>query len=105
MPRSERPSKPAHSHPEMVATLVEELGKVGISDTPDVPTIYEEPQRPRDYLHVTVVWNKWKGVPTEERGAIILDAYEQSSMKDKLSRITLALGVTPGEAERLQLDV
>lgn len=104
MARKRIPARPRHVHPELVKTLAEELQKEGVSSTPDVPTIYEEEQPYGSGLHVKVLWSLWDGVPLEERGAIILDAYEEAGMADERRRIVVAMGLTPDEAQRLQLN-
>lgn len=104
MPRERKSAPPPHSHPDLVKVLVEELNKKGVSSTPEVPTIYEEAQSHGDRLHVTVIWNRWAGIPEEERGAMILDAYEQAGLEDEMRRITLVLGLTPEEAEDLRIE-
>jgi hypothetical protein len=103
MPRTKRQAPPPHSHPELVRELVEELKKEGVSSSPQTPTLYEEAQTYGDSLHVTVIWSRWAGVPEEERGAIILDAYRQAGEEDSYRRITMVLGLTPEEAERLNI--
>lgn len=104
MPRKQEPLKPRHSHPELVNELTEEMHKTGVSQTPDTPMVYEEPQPYGKNLHVKVIWNRWAGVPVEERGAIILDAYDKAGLQDEMRRITIALGLTPEEAEKLQIE-
>lgn len=101
MPRQKLPLRPRHSRPDLVETLVSELGKTGTSPSPGTPTIYEEPQPYGNKLHVKVIWSNWTGVPVEERGAVILDAYQKAGLNDELRRITVALGLTPEEAERM----
>ena len=101
MPRNRTKAKPAHNHPELVEELAKEMEEKGVSPTPAVPTVYEVEQKYTNTLHVTVVWSKWEQVPVEERGAIILDAYEKAGLKEDMRRIAIALGVTPDEAKKL----
>jgi len=105
MPRKKKAAPPRHSRPDLVKTLVEEMRKEGVSSAPDVPTIYEEAQSYGDNLHVKVIWDKWAGIPAEERGAIIIDAYDKAGFDDEMRRITLALGLTKEEADKLNIDV
>src|ERR1035437_1012465 len=67
------------------------------------PQIVEEEQF-GNRIHVTVIWDAWKDLPPEERGRAIMDAYEHVRHADVL-RITIALGLTPSEAERLGVAV
>ncbi len=101
MPRQIQALRPRHSRPDLVRTLADELSKTGTSSDPAIPTIYEEPQPYAGSLHVTVIWSRWAGVPVEQRGAIILDAYQAAGLQDELRRITVALGLTPEEAQNL----
>ncbi|GIK15400.1 MAG: hypothetical protein BroJett003_03640 [Planctomycetota bacterium] len=103
MARKRIPARPRHSHPELVNILAEELRKEGVSSTPEIPTIYEEELPYGAGLHVKVIWSRWGKVPLEERGAIILDAYEQAGMGQERKRILVAMGLTPDEAQRLQM--
>ena len=101
MPRKKIKAKPTHNRPDLVTVLVEELKKSGESSTPATPTIYEQEQKFTDSLEVSVVWSKWSDVPVEDRGAIILDAYHEAGLDDEMRRITIALGLTPEEARKL----
>ena len=101
MPRDRKDAKPPHTHPELVEELAKEMKKSGVSSTPTIPTVYEEEQRYSKKLHVSVIWSKWTSVPMEERGAIILDAYVRAGLEEEMRRITVALGLTPEEAERM----
>ena len=82
-------------HTELVGKLADELR----FETPTGPRILEEEQR-GGYFHVTVIWDEWEGVEGEERGRIIMDAYEQERASDVM-KITIALGLTSEEAQRL----
>jgi hypothetical protein len=104
MPRKRIPVRPRHSHPELVQALADQMHVEGVSPTPDTPTIYEEEQPYGGNLYVKVIWNRWADVPLEERGAIILDAYERAGLSTDMRKIYLAVGLTPEEDERLKLD-
>ena len=61
------------------------------------PTIYEQ-EYSTGKLRVTVIWDKWDGIPLDERSAAILRAYEQVEDADYRDRIALASGLTVPEA-------
>jgi len=96
MPVIRKPLAPESAqHRKLVAELAAELQR----GTPTGPKIVEEEQR-GGYLHVTVIWDAWKKVEPEERGRIIMDAYEQQRPAD-VTHIAISLGLTPEEADRL----
>lgn len=51
-------------------------------------------------MHVYVVWSEWAHLGREERGEIIMDAAEKVKLPPDLQRITIAMGLTPDEADR-----
>jgi hypothetical protein len=66
------------------------------------PAVFEEEVTGTDTFHVLVLWEQWQDIPTEERGAMILDAYERSAA-EVAPRITVTLGVTLDEALAMNL--
>jgi hypothetical protein len=79
-------------------TLAGELARELKSGQPSgQPRIYEH-RFPTDTIRVTVIWDKWEPVPLEERGAVILRAYEQAEGAAYRSKILLATGLTVPEA-------
>ena len=102
-------AEPKGKHPTLVKELVRELKRPPQKGGPRipkkrrvaVPIIVEEEQRLTDRLHVYVIWDKWKAVEDTERGAVILDAYEQALGREKALQVILAMGVTPQEAGTL----
>jgi hypothetical protein len=95
-----KPQKPESSHyRSLVGKLAKELQRNEPTGPATAPQIIEEEQR-GNFLHVTVIWDAWKGVVGEDRGRIIMDAYEQQRPAD-VTRITIALGLTHAEADRL----
>lgn len=96
MPIETRQLKP---DPPGYAALVTKLERELDGRSKTGPRIIEEEQF-GNRLHVTVIWDDWKALPPEERGRAIMDAYDHVRHADVL-RITIALGLTPAEAERL----
>ena len=97
---------PRHTHPEIVEELAMELKspREGTGEGA-LPLILEERQRYGNNLHVTVIWDRWRQVRDKaERGAIILDAYHEAGRLDDAKLITMALGVTQEEAQRLGIE-
>jgi hypothetical protein len=82
-------------------TLVTKLADELTSETPKGPVIIEEEQRTGS-IDVTVIWDRWKDLPTEERGRIIVDAYRRRR-RELLAKITMVLGLTKAEATKLGL--
>jgi hypothetical protein len=96
MPIEHRQARPPHEHPELVEALRNELS----NETADGPRIIEEEQTYGHRLHVTVIWDRWAGVPHPERGPIILDAYREVRGVQVMLLITQPQGFTNDEARR-----
>ncbi len=67
------------------------------------PVILEERDRHGQVVHVYVVWSDWAHLNREQRGEVIMDAAEQVKPKDEVLNITIAMGLTPDEADRFQI--
>lgn len=52
-------------------------------------------------LHLYVIWSDWQSVRSQDRSEIILKAYEATHDMEDTLRVTLAMGLTPTEAERM----
>ncbi len=96
MPRIKHsPETPTSHYPQLVAELAVELTANREVGQP----LIEEQLFPRtNTLRVTVIWDKWEDVPSEERVFTIHQAYEKAEGKDYGDRIALAIGVTYLEA-------
>lgn len=100
MPVIKKPQTPETPHyRKLVAALAKELHSNESTGPATAPQIIEEEER-HNFLHVSVIWDAWNDVAPEDRGRIIMDAYEKERSAD-VSRITIALGLTHAEAERL----
>lgn len=91
-----------------VNSLVKELNGApapynAASLTPQTaPTIIEEPGQ-FDRIGVTVLWDEWTELSGEERGRVIMKAYEIAKGADFIRKIGLALGLTHSQ-KNLILD-
>jgi hypothetical protein len=58
-------------------------------------------------LHIYVIWDKWQGLDQQARSEIIMDVVENLSGDDlipDLSLVTVAMGLTAEEANRMGID-
>jgi len=67
------------------------------------PVILEEQDKKGDLVHVYVVWSDWAQLDREKRGDIIMEAAEHVKPSEQVLNITIALGLTPDEADRFNL--
>ena len=97
--------KPEESklNPKLVQSLARELQRNQPKGPPNAPRIIEESFRYGDFKQVTVIWDAWKDIAPEDRGRIIVQAYEKVEGREGVMKITLALGLTHQEAQRLGL--
>lgn len=68
------------------------------------PLILREYGRGGALTHVYVVWSRWSTMDQAERGEIILDAAERVIGAQKVLEITIAMGLTPDEAQRMGIQ-
>lgn len=88
---------------QLVQELYDEMVRaVNTSQPITQPFIIEQKISPTNYLHVTVVWEKWRLISAGRRGAVIMKAYEKAA-PDRVNDITIAMGVTTEEAIDLGL--
>lgn len=94
---------PAETPADLVAALVPALRGTGVGGV----QVIDEPIQGSRHRHLTVIWDRWKGVPQPERGRIILDAYERADPDKpwRVLEVTLALGLTHDEARKLNLKI
>ena len=90
--------------PSLVAEIAEELRRRQETGDPEAPLVIQEDVPRTDYVHVTVIWDRWGALPAEERGRIILEAYEQARGVDAAQAISIAVGLTRDQARRLGLE-
>ncbi len=65
------------------------------------PVILEEREGPGKPVHIYVIWDDWARLSGIERSEIIMDAYEQHYGHDAALDVTVAMGLTPVEADRM----
>ena len=70
----------------------------------DKPIIILEDNGRDDPTHIYVLWDKWEGIPHLERSEIVMDACENVLGLEKCSRITVAMGLTNIEADRMKIS-
>lgn len=78
--------------------LVKRLADERQRPTPDGPVIFEIPLPQSDRIDVMVLWQEWEPIRSEDRTAIIQEAYLE--LRDKVAQ---AIGVTTREAIEEQL--
>lgn len=67
------------------------------------PVILEERNSQKELVHVYVVWSDWSHLDRTERGEIIMDAAEKVMPLSSVLKITIAMGLTPTEADRFKI--
>jgi hypothetical protein len=83
---------------ELTRDLVQELRHPSTKGQPEI--IIEQPQ-PGQPIHLYVIWDIWDKLSLQERSEIIMDAYEEAVGKQESSLITMAMGLTQPEAQRM----
>ena len=51
--------------------------------------------------HLYVIWSKWGGLEQRVRSRIVYDAFAEAKGTDEADNVTVAMGLTPDEADRL----
>jgi hypothetical protein len=67
------------------------------------PMIVQQTNRASHSAQIYVVWNEWDDLSQEERSEIIMDAYEQTHSPQESLIITVAMGLTPAEADKMAI--
>ncbi len=66
------------------------------------PVVIEAPgNRLYDSVHLYVIWDDWRSLEQRERSEIIMDAYEATHERQEVLSVTVAMGLTAAEAERM----
>lgn len=86
----------AAQHEILVESLVNELRRERHNGQPYV-YINNVGQTPS--LHVTVVWDEWRDLSSQQRSRIIVDAVERNDPATR-GKITIAMGLTGEEARQ-----
>lgn len=84
---------------ELVSELVAEFRRGYDSPNAEPRIILEDTDGPH-FLHVYVIWSRWRSIEGLTRSRIIMDAMEAALTQEDFSRITMAWGLTPQEWER-----
>lgn len=67
------------------------------------PIVIEEDAGFKDYLHVYVIWPKFRSLDEMERSRIVLDAIDKAYGKERMLRVSVAMGLTMPEAKELEI--
>ena len=74
---------------------------------PEPLIIEERPRQEAPPNHIYVVWQEWSDLTPMERSRVIFAAYAQklgSTAEASLQEVTLAMGLTPEEARRMNIE-
>jgi hypothetical protein len=80
--------------------LIAELRTPRDAGEPDI--VIEEPGP--GTVHLFVKWARWNGLEQTVRSRIILDAYSAVKGDQEALKVTVAMGLTPSEAERMGIE-
>jgi hypothetical protein len=95
-----RPVAPRHD--ELKSRLVAEwLDHGTVEPRPD---IREETDARGQTVHIYAIWDDWGALPQQDRSEIIMDAYEEALGQQKALEVSVAMGVTRDEAQRMGIS-
>ena len=97
------PDNPLFGNQSLVDTLAQEFRTPSPEDRQPYFQIQQQPSQNR--VHITVIWDLWKKLSHQERSEIILDAYESWRGQGSAETISVAMGLTAAEADRLSFVV
>lgn len=90
---------------DLLPAIVDELRRP--DDWPaaaGAPVVFmDETGTPERYAHWYVVWEEFRGVDDEERSRLVLAAVREVLGPQEALRVTIAMGLTPGEAREMGL--
>lgn len=86
---------------ELLSRLIAEWRSPSEQDDPEVPVVLIEHQKVMDALHIFVVWDGWDELEQVERSGIIMDACTQQLGDEETLKVTVAMGLTRREADRM----
>lgn len=86
---------------ELRERLVEEWRKA--EDNNQEPIIIEERESAFQPIHLYVIWSDWGDLSLQDRSEIIMDAFERLRDTNDVLDVSVAMGLTPSEAERIGL--
>ena len=87
--------------PAQAPDLEERLAKELASPSAEgQPLVFEEPE-PAPITRIFVVWNDWARLGQQDRSEIILRAFERVHGADATLKVSVAMGLTDVEAERM----
>lgn len=66
-----------------------------------LPDILEEKDGRGRVVHVKVTWDEWADLDAQTRSELIVDAFQAVKGEPAIVDLTLAMGLTSGEAARL----
>jgi len=89
------------NHDSLVQELLNEWSNPNASRTE--PIILEESGPGAKIAHVYVIWSKWEQMDRVERSEIIMEAAERRLPPQDVANISIAMGLTAQEAQRLGL--
>ena len=93
------PRKPSPIMAELTRRLVEEWRHPKESGQPLILLKCGAEHQP---THVYVIWDDWADLPQQERSEIIMDAFESTHSPEEALDVTVAMGLTPEEADRMK---
>jgi hypothetical protein len=68
------------------------------------PIIIMEADRQQTPTHLYVIWSEWSDLSMRDRSKIILNAYERAQGRNIALNITVAMGLTPEDAQRMGIE-
>lgn len=58
-------------------------------------------EQPGNRFHLLVIWDDWEPLSQQDRSVLIMNSYRQAEGEDAASRVSVAMGLTQREADRL----
>ena len=62
-------------------------------------------EHPGERVHLLVIWDDWRSLSQQERSVLNMDAYRTAEGEETASLVSVAMGLTISEAERLGFDL
>lgn len=67
------------------------------------PVIVIERSRPSS-IHLFAVWSRFEEVEQYVRSRVLLDAFKEAKGEDEALKVTVSMGLTPVEAQRMGIE-